>query len=127
MKLHASGEDYLKAILILKNKNGLVRSVDLARYTGYTLPSISRAVTLLKEGGFLEKDPQGFLYLTEDGKRIAETIYERNQFLSKILVTLGVSKEVAEQDACQMEHDISEESFEKLKQSWSVANTAMQG
>lgn len=116
MKLHASGEDYLKAILILKKQNGDVRCVELAQYMGYTLPSISRAVTLLKEGNYLEKDQKGYLCLTERGRIIAEEIFARYQFLTHVLMKLGVSKEIAEHDACQIEHVISEESLQRLRE-----------
>lgn len=121
MQLHASGENYLKAMLVLKQQKGIVRSVDLAQYMGYTLPSISHAVALLKDGGFLKKDREGFLNLTENGQRVAENMCERHQLLMEILTSLGVSIEIAEQDACQMEHVISEESFQKLKQNWELS------
>ena len=116
MKLHESGEDYLEAILILQQKKGMVRSTHLADYMNYTKPSICHAVSVLQDGGFITKDMDGYLHLTEEGRKVAEKIYERHQVLSKMLTDIGVSKDVAEQDACRMEHGISEESFQKLKQ-----------
>ena len=117
MKLHASGEDYLEAILILQKQMGesAVRSVDLARHMGFSKPSISHAVGLLQNGGFLTVDIDGFLHLTEIGREMAEKIYERHLFFTKQLIAAGVDQETAEQDACRMEHAISDASFEKLK------------
>ena len=117
MKLHASGEDYLEAILILQKQKGesAVRSVDLARHMGFSKPSISHAVGLLQNGGFLTVDIDGFLHLTEIGREMAEKIYERHLFFTKQLIAAGVDQETAEQDACRMEHAISDASFEKLK------------
>lgn len=118
MKLHASGEDYLEAILILQRQIKAVRSIDLARYMGFTKPSISRAVSILWDGGFLDIDENGLLNLTGTGREIAEKIYERHLFLSKMLIAIGVKPEIAEQDACRMEHVISTESFRCLKEAW---------
>lgn len=115
MGLHASGEDYLEAILILQKKSGMVRSVDLARHMGFSKPSISHAVGVLRNSGFLTVDEDGFLHLTGIGQEVAEKIYERHQFFTKQLVAAGVDQETAEQDACRIEHAISEESFQKLK------------
>ena len=117
MKLHASGEDYLEAILMLQKKSGMVRSVDLARHMGFSKPSISHAVGILRDGGFLTVDKDGFLHLTDIGREIAEKIYERHQFFTEQLVAVGVDRETAERDACRIEHVISEEAFEKLKTS----------
>ena len=116
MKIHASGEDYLEAILILKKKSGMVRSVDLARHMGFSKPSISHAVGVLKDGGFVTVDREGYLHLTETGKEIAVKIYERHCVLTSGLINLGVDPEQAEQDACQMEHVVSDESFQKLRE-----------
>ena len=116
MKIHASGEDYLEAILILKKKSGMVRSVDLARHMGFSKPSISHAVGVLKDGGFVTVDREGYLHLTETGKEIAVKIYERHGVLTSGLINLGVDPEQAEQDACQMEHVVSDESFQKLRE-----------
>lgn len=115
MKLYASGEDYLEAILVLQKKIGMVRSIDLARHMGFSKPSISHAVGLLQNGGFLTVDIDGFLHLTEIGREVAEKIYERHLFFTKQLIAAGVDQETAEQDACRMEHAISDASFEKLK------------
>lgn len=115
MQLHASGEDYLKAIFVLKKQTGEVRSVDLARYMGYTKPSISHAVSTLKKGGFLAMDQEGYLHLTDIGQEVAEKIYERHFFLKNQLVMVGIDTEIAEREACQIEHIISEETFQKIK------------
>lgn len=117
MKIYASGEDYLEAVLVLQKEKGMVRSVDLARHMGFSKPSISHAVGVLKNGGFLTVDEDGYLHLTEDGREVAEKIYERHQFFTEQLVAAGVDRETAERDACRIEHAISEETFQKLKAS----------
>lgn len=106
MKIHASGEDYLEAILVLQKKMGMVRSIDLARHMGFSKPSISHAVGVLRDGGFLTMDEDGFLHLTDIGREVAEKIYERHQFFTEQLVAAGVDRETAEQDACRIEHAI---------------------
>ena len=116
MKIHASGEDYLEAVLILQKKQDMVRSIDLARHMGFSKPSISHAVGVLKNGGFLTVDEDGFLHLTAIGREIAEKIYERHLFFTEQLVAAGVDLETAEQEACRMEHAISDTSFQKLKE-----------
>ena len=116
MKIHASGEDYLEAVLILQKKQGMVRSIDLARHMGFSKPSISHAVGVLKNGGFLTVGEDGFLHLTAIGREVAEKIYERHQFFTEQLVAAGVDRETAEQDACRIEHVISDTSFQKLKE-----------
>ncbi len=116
MKLYESGEDYLEALLILHNRMGNVRSTDLARHMGFTKPSICHAVSVLRKGGYITRDSDYFLHLTESGKEVAEKIYERHRFLTEMLTKAGVSKEIAEQDACRIEHCISDESFHKLKE-----------
>lgn len=116
MKIHASGEDYLEAVLILQKKQGMVRSIDLARHMGFSKPSISHAVGVLRDGGFLTMDEDGFLHLTDIGLEVAEKIYERHQFFTEQLVAAGVNQETAEQDACRIEHAISDTSFRKLKE-----------
>ena len=118
MKLHASGEDYLEAILILQKQMGesAVRSVDLARHMRFSKPSISHAVGVLKDGGFLTVDGEGYLHLTDAGKDVAEKIYERHCVLTSGLINLGVEPKQAEQDACRMEHVVSDESFQKLRE-----------
>lgn len=117
MKIYASGEDYLEAVLVLQKKKVMVRSVDLARHMGFSKPSISHAVGVLKNGGFLTVDEDGYFHLTEDGREVAEKIYERHQFFTERLVAVGVDRETAERDACRIEHAISEEAFQKLKAS----------
>ena len=116
MKIHASGEDYLEAVLILQKKQGMVRSIDLARHMGFSKPSISHAVGVLKNGGFLTVDEDGFLHLTAIGREVAEKIYERHLFFTEQLVAAGVDLETAEQEACRIEHVISDTSFQKLKE-----------
>lgn len=118
MKLHASGEDYLEAILILQKQKGesAVRSIDLARHMGFSKPSISHAVGVLRDGGFLIMDKDGFLHLTERGREVAVKIYERHRFFTEQLIAAGVDEATAEQDACRIEHAISDTSFRKLKE-----------
>ena len=115
MELHASGEDYLEAILILKKQNGSVRSIDLARCMKYSRASVSHAVTILRGGGFLTMDGDNYLHLTRAGLEVAERIYDRHEFFTRWLIEAGVPAETAEQDACRLEHVISEESYAKLK------------
>ena len=118
MKLHASGEDYLEAILILQKQKGesAVRSIDLARHMGFSKPSISHAVGVLRDGRFLVMDKDGFLHLTERGREVAEKIYERLRFFTEQLIAAGDDEVTAEQDACRIEHAISDTSFRKLKE-----------
>ena len=116
MRLHKSGEDYLEAILILHNKKGSVRSIDIADYMGVSKPSISNAIKLLREGGFLIMDENKMIKLTKRGREEAERIYERHRFLTESLIAIGVSPEIAEEDACKIEHDISAETFDRLKE-----------
>lgn len=115
MHLQESGEMYLETILILSRKGGAVRSVDVGQYMGYSKPSVSRAVGLLKEGGYVVSDADGFLSLTDAGREIAEKIYERHTLLTQFLIRLGVDEQTAAEDACKMEHDISDKSFEAIK------------
>ena len=114
-KLHASGEDYLETILVLHKKLGMVRSVDVARHMEVSKPSVCHAVATLRDGGFLTMDEDHLLHLTDVGREVAEKIYERHQFFTNRLIAAGVEPEQAEQDACRMEHAISDESFAKLK------------
>ena len=116
MKLHASGGDYLEAVLVLQKKNGTVRSIDLARYLEVSKPSVSRAVAVLQQGGFLTMDSDYFLHLAEAGQEVAEHIYEKHQFFTDSLIEIGVDPKQAEADACRIEHVISDESFQKLKE-----------
>ena len=114
MHLQESGEMYLETVYVL-SKNGVVRSLDVAEYMGFSKPSVSRAVGLLKQGGYLLMDKDGYLTLTESGLDVAKKIYERHTLLSKFLVRLGVDEKTASEDACKMEHDISDESFSAIK------------
>ena len=116
MSIHESGEDYLETILILHKNTGFVRSIDIANELGYSKPSISRAVGILKNDGYITVEPNGQIILTDSGKAKAEQVYERHLMLRKFLTDiLGVSAENSEQDACRMEHILSEETYEKLK------------
>ena len=115
MRIQESGEMYLETIHVLLKKNGHVRSVDVAEYMGYSKPSVSRAMGLLKQGRFIEIAPDGAITLTDAGIAVAQKIYERHTFLSQLLISLGVSPETAAEDACRIEHDISDESFEAIK------------
>lgn len=115
MKLYASGEDYLEAILVLQKKLGMVRSVDVARHLEVTKPSVCNAVATLRDGGFLTMDSDYFLHLTDVGREVAEQIYEKHCFFTERLIAVGVDPETAEREACRMEHVISDESFERLK------------
>lgn len=115
MGLHESGQMYLESILVLQNKNGSVRSIDIVEHMNYSKPSVSRAVGLLKQGEYIIVDNNGYITLTEKGKTEAEKIYERHGIISKCLVALGVSEKVATDDACKIEHVISDESIEAIK------------
>lgn len=115
MKLYESAQDYLERILVLTKNNNQVRSIDLANDMGYTKQSISRAIKKLKEDELITVDKNGFLNLTEKGTNIASQIYERHLVITKFLISIGVSEEVALHDACKMEHDISDESFNAFK------------
>ena len=114
-KLHASGEDYLEAILVLQKQKGMVRSVDVARHMDVSKPSVCHAVATLKNGGFLTMDDGFFLHLTNIGREVAEQIYEKHRFFTERLIAAGVDPKTAEADACRIEHVISEESFRRLK------------
>lgn len=116
MKLYASGEDYLEAILVLQQKQGIVRSVDVARHMDVSKPSVCHAVATLRNGGFLTMDEDHFLHLTDIGREVATTIYERHCFFTEQLIAAGVDPKTAEADACRMEHVISTESFLRLKE-----------
>ena len=116
MRLQESGEMYLETILILSQKLDHVRSLDVAEYMGFSKPSISRAVGLLKKGGYLLMDPAGYLTLTDDGRAIAEKIYERHTTLSHFLISIGVDEKTALEDACKVEHYISDVTFERIKE-----------
>ena len=114
MKLQESGEMYLESILVL-SKKGNVRSIDVCEYMGFSKPSVSRAVGLLKSGGYIAVDKDGFITLTDSGLERANTIYERHKLLTTFLTAIGVSKDVADSDACKIEHAISDETFHAMK------------
>ena len=115
MALFESGEMYLETILILSRKGKIVRAIDVGDYMGFSKPSVSRAVALLKSGGYVTVDENGFLSLTGAGREVAEKIYERHTVLTDFLCSIGVEKEIAAEDACKIEHDISSESFGAIK------------
>ena len=118
MKLHASGEDYLETILVLQKKSGMVRPVDVARHMEVSKPSVCHAVATLRDGGFLTMDEDHFLHLTDVGREVAERTYERHCFFTEQLIAAGVDPKAAEADACRMEHVISQESFERLRDAY---------
>lgn len=114
--LYESGEDYLETILILKNRLGKVRSIDISREMELSKPSVSRAVGILKNKGFITIEEDGSIVLTAEGGKIAKNIYERHRILTQALMMLGVDAKTAEEDACRVEHAISEKTFRKIKQ-----------
>lgn len=114
MRLQESGEMYLETIYTLSKSKSLVRSIDVVEHMGYSKPSVSRAVGLLKQGGYLTVEPSGNLHLTEAGLQIAQKIYARHELLTSMLVRLGVDPQIAGEDACKMEHVISDETFDAL-------------
>ena len=115
MGVHESGEMYLEAIWVLNQKNGFVRSIDVSEYLGYSKPSVSRAMGILRRGEYIVMDKDGGLTLTDTGREIAEKIYERHTLLTSLLVKLGVPEDVAAEDACKLEHAISDASFQAIK------------
>lgn len=115
MAIQESGEMYLESIHILQTKNGQVRAIDISEYMGYSKPSVSRAMGLLKEGGYITVERDGLISLTAEGLAVAQKIYERHTMLARLLESLGVSPETAAQDACKLEHAISDESFDAIK------------
>lgn len=115
MHLHQSGEDYLEAIFILRQEKGAVRSIDVAQKLGYSKPSVSRAMSILRADGYIQMEKSGAITLTEEGERVARTMYERHRLLTSWLTSLGVSPEVAANDACRMEHALSAETFACIK------------
>lgn len=120
MAIQESGENYLETILILKERNGYVRSIDIAHETGYSKPSVSRAISILKKEGLVEVDPLNQILLTDKGREVAERIYERHRVLTKFFEYIGVDKETAANDACKIEHIISTETFEKIKEKFNL-------
>ncbi len=116
MKIRQSAEDYLETILILKERIGQVRSIDIATEMNFTKPSISVAMKKLRENHYIEMDRDGFITLTDSGYKIASNIYERHKLLTRFFVSLGVDEKIAAEDACKIEHDLSEETYEKIKE-----------
>ena len=115
MTVHESGEMYLEAILVLSKQTGFVRSIDVSEYLGYSKPSVSRAMGILRNGNYITVDKDGAIALTDSGREIAEKIYERHTLLTALLKRMGVSGETAAADACKLEHAISDESFQAIK------------
>lgn len=115
MQIQESGEMYLESIHVLLQKNGQVRSVDVSQHMGYSKPSVSRAMGILKSGGYIEIDDDGLIHLTESGLAVAQKIYDRHTLLTRLLISLGVSEQTAVEDACRLEHAISDESFAAMK------------
>ena len=115
MSLQESGEMYLETIYILTEKSSQVRSIDICEYMGYSKPSVSRAIGLLKNGGYITVDEKGYINLTENGTAVALKMFERHTMLTNFLVKLGVDEKTASEDACKIEHHISEESFNAIK------------
>ena len=116
MRLQESGEMYLETIYILSRQNAFVRSVDISEYMGFSKPSISRAMNLLKKAEYIVMDDENHITLTKSGSEIAEKIYERHELIQDWLIRLGVPEEVAAEDACKMEHDLSTVTFQKMKE-----------
>ena len=115
MRLQESGEMYLETILVLSQKSDSVRSLDVAEYMGFSKPSVIRAVGLLKSGGYIKVDREGYLSLTKEGLEIAQKIYDRHKLLTAFLINIGVDEKTAAEDACKMEHDISDLTYEAIK------------
>ena len=116
MKIKESAENYLEAILMIKLKKGNVRSIDVANHLNFTKPSVSVAMKSFREEGYISMDPEGGISLTEKGREIAERVYERHQVIAKALMALGVDEATAYEDSCKIEHDISDTSFERIKE-----------
>lgn len=114
MEIHKSSEDYLETMLILKEKHGYIRSIDVAEHLGVTKPSVSYATKRLRENGYITMDKDGLITLTDTGLPIAQNMYTRHKQLTQFLLSLGVNEETAREDACKIEHDISDETFEAL-------------
>ena len=115
MTIHKSAEDYLEAMLMLKQERGYIRSIDVAEKLGVTKPSVSYATKRLRESGYISFDPAGMILLLPPGQEIAERMYERHMLLTELLIGLGVDPEIAREDACKIEHDLSVESFDAIR------------
>ncbi len=122
MKIKESAENYLEAILMIERKKGFVRSIDIANELSFTKPSVSVAMKAFREEGYVTVDETGNISLTDKGKSIAEQVLERHQVIAKALMALGVDEETALSDSCKIEHDISQQTFEKLKEYLSKNN-----
>lgn len=122
MALHESAEMYLETIYVLTRQSANVRSIDIAEHMSYSKPSISRAVGLLKQGGYVVVDPDGFITLTDEGFAVAKKIFERHTVVSQLLIRLGVSEQTAAEDACKIEHVISDETFNAVKKYLDTSN-----
>lgn len=116
LELHESAEDYLETILVLYERNGQVRSIDIVNEMNFSKPSISIAMKKLRENGYIHMDVNGLITLTQEGKEIAERIYSRHKLLTKVLVAIGIDEEKAAAEACKIEHDIDDETYEKIGQ-----------
>ncbi len=117
MNLYESSEDYLETILILSNKQESVRSIDIVEYLNFSKPSVSVAMKKLRENGYINVDKKGHITLTEEGLKVASKTYEKHRLLTDLFISIGVNKEIAEKDACRVEHTLSEETFEAIKKS----------
>lgn len=115
MNIYQSSEDYLEAILSLRERAGTVRSIDIARELNFSKPSVSIAMKKLRENGYIQMDEEGYITLLPEGENIAQRIYERHRLLTDFFLQLGVAPELAAEDACKVEHDLSDETFQKLK------------
>ncbi len=115
MKIRKSSEDYLEAMLVMQERHGYIRSIDIAAELGVTKPSVSYATKRLRENGYITMDKEGLITLTDKGMEIAESMYERHRLLTQFFVRLGIREDVAREDACKIEHDLSEETFQAIK------------
>lgn len=118
MKLYESSEDYLETILILSKEKGSVRSIDIVEYQGFSKPSVSVAMKKLRENGYIDVDSKGYITLTSEGYEVASKTYEKHVVLTDLFISLGVDKETARKDACRVEHDLSDKTFEAIKKNF---------
>ena len=120
MKVLESAENYLEAILMIREEKGMVRAIDVVNHLGFSKPSVSVAMKHLETDDFIRRDKDGFIFLTDSGEEIAEMIFERHNLLTDIFVKIGVNPETAREDACKIEHDLSEETFERIKKAYTA-------
>lgn len=120
MKVLESAENYLEAILMIREEKGMVRAIDVVNHLGFSKPSVSVAMKHLEADDLIRRNKDGFIYLTESGEEIAEMIFERHNLLTDIFVRIGVNPETAREDACKIEHDLSEETFEQIKRAYTA-------